>query len=90
MLLQQLTKPAQLERPHCSRATGEDTFPMPSLVIRSRRPRGWVSPLSERVAALRMDCDGDLPNRWIDTITVGDLIPGISPVLRTYYAADSS
>ncbi|AZQ36291.1 hypothetical protein EJ357_24875 [Streptomyces cyaneochromogenes] len=34
--------------------------------------------------------DGDLPHRWIDNITVSDLIPGISPVLRTCYAADSS
>ncbi|MGW3957984.1 NUDIX hydrolase [Streptomyces sp. NPDC004752] len=34
--------------------------------------------------------DGDLPHRWIDNITVSDLIPGINPVLHTYYAADSS
>jgi endogenous inhibitor of DNA gyrase (YacG/DUF329 family) len=32
--------------------------------------------------------DGQVPHRWIDNITISDLIPEISPVLRTYYAHD--
>ncbi|MFL5997858.1 MAG: NUDIX hydrolase [Streptomyces sp.] len=29
---------------------------------------------------------GHLPHRWIDNITVSDLIPRINPLLHTYYA----
>ncbi|MET8646737.1 hypothetical protein [Streptomyces sp. NPDC004675] len=32
--------------------------------------------------------DGQSPHRWIDNITISDLVPGINPVLRTYYATD--
>lgn len=32
--------------------------------------------------------DGQIPHRWIDNITISDLVPGINPVLRTYYATD--
>ncbi|MFE5587897.1 hypothetical protein [Kitasatospora sp. NPDC056531] len=34
--------------------------------------------------------NGQVPHRWIDDITIGDLIPGINPVLRTSYASDPS
>lgn len=34
--------------------------------------------------------DGQIPHRWIDNITISDLIPGINPLLRTYYAAEPS
>ncbi|MFF2431683.1 NUDIX hydrolase [Streptomyces mirabilis] len=32
--------------------------------------------------------DGQIPHRWIDNITISDLVPVINPVLRTYYATD--
>ncbi|MEY9873294.1 8-oxo-dGTP diphosphatase [Streptacidiphilus sp. MAP12-33] len=32
--------------------------------------------------------DGRIPHRWIDNITISDVIPEINPVLRTYYAAE--
>ncbi|MET7609406.1 NUDIX domain-containing protein [Streptomyces avermitilis] len=33
---------------------------------------------------------GDIPHRWIDNITISDLIPEINHVLRAYYALDFS
>ncbi len=33
---------------------------------------------------------GDVPHRWIDNISISDLVPEINPVLRAYYTLDFS